>query len=121
MTVEEIKKLPQTYETILGVSGVNNTLKRILKRKLNCLHRSGVVSKTIIPKSRFGKVIYYTQDKKYQIIFENTRTGINTYCFVKYKRNKSTLDLLDCYYLDKTRWEKIGAKTIIIDKIIKWV
>jgi hypothetical protein len=108
LVVEEIKKFPQTYNTILETSGlVNNTLQTILRRKLNKLCKQGIVYKTSIPGTRFGKVIFYHKDKEYIIFVVAGRVGSDV--FVTFKTNKieNTIIQLDrCWILDRGLWRE---------------
>jgi len=102
LIVDDIKKFPQTYSTILQCKISNSTLGTILRRKLNKLVKEGFVCKTTIPGTRFGKVIFYHEDKDYNILCDSDRVhGSKTYCFFNYtKRGRY-------YLIVKNYWELI--------------
>jgi len=122
-TLEDIHRLPQTYETILKEKKCNKTLQIILRRKLNILSKAAKIQKTIIPKTRYGKVMFYVQPKEYTIIFVNTRTGTNIYCLKKYKKlDKLTIVSNEYHILKGCNWEKgYNMLKINLDKVLKWI
>ena len=122
-TVEDINKLPQTYETILKDKKQNKTLQLILRRKLNILSKEAKIQKTIIPKTRYGKVMFYIQPKDYTILFVNTRIGVDIYCLKEYtKLDKLTIVSNKYYILKGYNWKKGYAMLKInLDKVLKWI
>ncbi len=87
LLVDDIKKFPQTYSTILQCKIKNSTLGTILRRKLNKLVKEGFICKTTIPGTRFGKAIFYHDEKDYYILCDSDRVyGSKTYCFFSYQK-----------------------------------
>ena len=103
LVVEDIKKFPQTYSTILQCKITNSTIGTILRKKLNKLVKDGFVCKTTIPGTRFGKVLFYHEDKKYYILCKSDRLyGSKTYCFFNYNKRGR-------YYIQvENYWELIN-------------
>ena len=121
---EEIKKFPHTYKTLLTNDCCNNgTLQFILRRKLNTLHKEGYIHKCIIPGTRFGEVIFYHPNKKYKILIEGDRSGVNIYCFFKFKKNgKYYLNMNDYWELVECNWKKKkNEKTVFLGSCLKMV
>ena len=101
LVVNDIEQFPQTYKTILGDLVNDGTAQTILRRKLNKLHRRGVICKTNIPGTRFGKSIFYSINKKYNIIVESNRTGSRVYVFFKHKKLSRYYLRIDEYWILK--------------------
>lgn len=111
---EKIKNFPQTYKTLLSNNHCKNgTLQVILRRKLNILNKEGYIHKCIIPGTRFGEIIFYHPNKEYTILIEGDRTGVNIYCFFKFKKERKY------YYVIKDYWEMEEYKWIRKTKEIK--
>jgi hypothetical protein len=123
--VDEIKETPQTYKTILQHEHKNGTYQVILRRKLNKLIKQGVVCKTNIPGTRFGKCIYYIVPKEYNIVVEGTRTGSEVYYFFKYEpfgSKNSYIKLKEYWQLVDGEWKKCEEeKDLFEGHILKWV
>jgi len=123
LVIDDIKKFPHTYNSILGKEKDNKTFHVILRRKLNkCLNR-GEICKTNIPGTRFGKVIFYYIPKKYFILVEADRIGSNVYVFFEYERlNKFYIQLKKYWILKNGFWiEHNVEKDIFSGKILKWI
>ena len=115
---------PQTYKTILTEKFYKDgTLQLLLRRKLNNLHKDGLVLKTIIPGTRFGEVIFYSPDKNYHILIEDTRIEIKIYYINTYKRiSKFYIQVNEYNILDGYKWENVKTqKTFFEGNLLKWV
>jgi len=120
--VEDIKKFPQTYNTILQCHTCDKTLQTILRRKLNILCKDGVVCKTNIPGTRFGTVIFYHHLKEYHIMIISGRTGSDVYCFFDYnKHGRYYLFFEKGWMLKHKVWEEVKNITIFEGKVLKWI
>lgn len=104
IVLNELSQMPHTYETILG-KNATPTNNFIIRRKLNNLCKLGVIFKSSIPGTRFGKCIFYCLPKKYYILVEAERLGSNVYYFSKFKKlDRLHLKAELYFYLDKTNW-----------------
>jgi hypothetical protein len=123
LIVEDIKKQPQTYDTILKGEIFNLTYQRILRRKINSLIENGMICKAVIPGSRFGKLIFYTIPKDYHILFEADRPIIVAYYFFKYtKIDKFYIELGEHWILKGTEWIYIKDKKMIFEgNVLLWL
>lgn len=123
LIVEDIKKQPQTYNTILKGEIFNLTLLRILNRKMNSLIENGVVCKAVIPGSRFGKLIFYTIPKDYHILFEADRPIIIAYYFFNYKQiDKFYIEIGEHWILKGSEWVYIKEKKMIFEgNVLMWL
>ncbi len=110
--LDDIKYFPQTYDSILKDKKSNKTLEFILRRKLSVAFKDHRICKTKIPGTRFGKIIFYSKDKKYNILVEAGRLGSNVYVFFDSKRIKNNyLSVTKYWILKKGIWmEKEGEK-----------
>jgi hypothetical protein len=122
LVVEEIRQSPQTYETILKSESKNGTLLTILRRKLSRLVKDGVLCKTVIPATRYSRVIYYIIPKKYYILFETSRFGCNVYFFYEYKKCQKFYIEAEVYYkLEHNVWQEKYKKTFFEGNILKMI
>lgn len=122
IVLEELKQLPQTYDSILKYKKKERTLQVIITRKLNTLCYDGMINKTIIPQTRFGKVMFYVPDKDYNIVFISNRPNVETYCFKEYKKiDKMTIKVDKHFILIGDTWEERGEIILNLDKVLKWV
>lgn len=122
VVVEEIKNFPQTYDTILQHENSNGTLQTILRRKLNRLCMAGIICKTNIPGTRFGKAIFYCIPKEYHILVEAGRIGSEVYCFFKYEKiSKFYIKLSEYWALRGGLWIKETDKTVFQGNVLKWL
>ena len=120
--IEDIKKFPQTYNTILRHHTVDRTLQTILRRKLNRLCKDGIICKTNIPGTRFGAVIFYYYPKNYEIVIVAGRLGSDVYYFFDYKKQgRYYLFIKDGWILKHKIWEEVENITIFEGKILKWI
>lgn len=120
LVVEEIRKQPQTYETILKGEIKNGTLLTILQRKLNRLSKDGVLCKTNIPATRYSRVLYYVLPKPYFMLFESSRFGSETFYFETYKRTQRFyIKTEECWKLVHDRWVEQGSKMFFEGSILK--
>jgi len=122
LVVKDIKDFPQTYKSILKCYNKPCTIQSILRRKLNILFKEGAVCKTTIPGTRFGKVIFYSSDKKYNLIFESDRIQTNVYCFFDYEEVNRYNILLHKFWIlnSEDEWTKMtGNKNIFLGKVLK--
>ena len=123
LVVEDIKRFPQTYNTILQDKTKDGTCQLILRRKLNKLVKDGFIFKTIIPGTRFGKVIFFYMPKEYHILIEADRTGSKVYCFFKYiKLSKFYIKVEEYWELKNGEWKKQQEeKTFFEGNILKFI
>jgi len=122
LVVEDIKKCPQTYETILKGMFDNGTYQTILRRKLNNLVKDGIICKLQIPGTRFGKALFYILPKEYYILIESTRTGSKVYTFKKYRKLSTFyLEADECLILKKDIWATIYSKQFSEGAILKFI
>jgi hypothetical protein len=104
LVVAELQHLPHTYETILG-GDTSKTKNFILRRKLNNLCKQGIICKSNIPGTRFGKCIFYLSEKKYYILVEAGRMKSEVFFFFKFKKlDKDHIKVDDYFYLDGNKW-----------------
>jgi len=114
LVVDDIRKFPQTYDTILQHLCKDGTCQTILRRKLNRLSKDGIICKTTIPGTRFGKVIFYILPKKYYILVEGTRTGSEVYIFFEYENlGKLRIRFDDYHQLVDGKWKKYKKDKVI--------
>ena len=122
LVVKEIKEFPQTYNTILKEACKDGTCQYLLRKKLNKLCKAGVVCKTSIPGTRFGKAIFYFIPKKYFILVEADRIGSNVYCFFEYKKfSRYHIKVNIHWELIHGFWKKKKEKIIFSGNILKWI
>lgn len=123
IVLDEIKKFPQTYNTILGEHNSKGTYQTIIRRKLNKLCKSGLVYKTTIPGTRFGKVVFYCWPKKYHIVVVGSRTGVDLMCFFNYENvGRYYVKIKTYWVLEKKKWKKYNKKRFIFEgNVLKWV
>ena len=123
LVINEIKDFPQTYKTILQHEYTNGTYKTILRRKMSRLCKSGIVYKTTIPGTRFGKAIFYALPKKYYILVEAGRLGSNVFIFFKYKKtSRYWLKVKESWKLKKGVWEQLEEeKNFFEGNILKFI
>jgi hypothetical protein len=122
LVVDDIKKAPQTYETILRNEIRNETFVTILHRKLNKLVKEGVICKATIPATRYSRVIFYIIPKLYYIIFESSRTGCQVYYCTEYKHNKKFFIYVDTYFeLQHGTWNEKYGKTFFEGNILMMI
>jgi len=123
LVVEDIKKFPQTYNTILKDLTKNGTCQTILRRKMNKLVKDGFVFKTSIPGTRFGKLIFFYIPKKYSILIESNRTGSKVFCFFKHEKiSKYYIKINDYWILEDGMWIKKDEEKIFFEgNILKFI
>ena len=122
LVVADIEKFPQTYNTILQGLKKDGTCQTILRRKLNRLCKEGIICKTSIPGTRFGKAIFFVNPKEYYILVEAGRMGSQVYCFFGYiQHSKYWLQLNDYWILKDGLWVKENAKMLFEGNVIKWI
>ena len=124
LVVNDIKKFPQTYKTILGVLCSEGTCQTILRRKLSKLCKRGEVYRSVIPGTRFGLAIFYCYPKKYNIIVLADRIkGSRVFCFFKFKKlSKYYIEVGECWELKKNYWDKHkGKKKFFQGNVLKWI
>lgn len=123
LVVEEIKKFPQTYGTILGCRLGDGTCELIVRRKLNILCKDGTICKAYIPGTRFSRMIFYYIPKDYTIMIESTRMGSDVYAFYHFEKMGQHHILVKEYWqLMKDKWEhKIEERLFYEGHIIKWI
>jgi hypothetical protein len=123
LVVEDIKKFPQTYGTILKHKTGNYTYQVILSRKMNKLCSDGTVYKSMIPGTRFSRMIYYCLPKTYTIIVESTRTGVEVFVFYDFEKHDDFLIKVTKYWrLQDKYWEEYNKEKIFLSgHILKWI
>jgi len=122
LVVEEIKKFPQTYNSILKDQKGNGTFQTILRRKIGKLCKRGEIFKSSIPGTRFGKKILYTFPKKYNILMEGGRAGTKVFCFFDHKRlSKYYIETDKCWLLTDGIWEESEKKIFFEGNVLKWI
>lgn len=121
LVVEDIRQAPQTYSTILQDQAFNVTLLFILRRKLNSLCKKGVVMKSNIPGTRCGRVILYMLPKKYTIVVESSRVGVNVYYyFTSTKIDNYRIKITEYWELEDGDWKHRKNDLILFEgKILK--
>lgn len=121
--LSRLRECPGTYETMLGKDGDNTTYKKILTRKLNACHRLGMVFKSVIPGTRFGKVIFYCLPKKYSIVTIAGRARNKTIYFNDSKKlNKYYIQVEEYHELDGSEWKKHNEKLVFFQgELLKWL
>ncbi len=120
--LEELKLHPHTYETILK-DCFTPTLNLILRRKLSRFCKENKLCKSVIPGTRFGKIIFFLLDKKYRILVKNERMGISVYYFFDFKRlNNYFIRVDEIYELQGFNWVKLPSSKIFSTKdILKFI
>lgn len=124
LIVEDIKKFPQTYKTMLSECYNNGTYQLILRRKLNKLYKRGKICRTNIPGTRFGESIFYCLPKTYNILVEaNRMIGSEVFIFFDFiKLSKYYIKINKYWKLDKNKWIlKEEEKTIFQGSVLKWI
>jgi len=121
LVVADIELFPQTYKTILKNYCHDGTCQTILRRKLSKLCKNGIVCKTIIPGTRFGKILFYSKNKKYYILVDSERFGSVVYCFFKFKNlNKYYMKVSETWKLENSKWVNIGEKIFFEGNVLKF-
>lgn len=120
---EECKKAPHTYKTILEDCKDNGTYQTIIRRKISKLIKRGELYKMAIPGTRFGKAVFYHDDKKYFILVEGGRSGSNVYYFYDYEKISRFYIKLGAHWkLEKGAWvEQVGEMIMFEGNILKWI
>lgn len=123
LIVDDIKKFPQTYKTILKHLCKDGTCQTLLRRKINKLCKSGDICKTTIPGTRFGEAIFFSIPKKYYVIVEAGRTSNNVYCFDYYKKQSKFYIMIKNYWLlEGSEWKKQNKEKIIFEgNVLKFI
>jgi len=121
LVVNDIKKSPQTYSTILQNLEKDGTCQMILRRKFSNLLKEGVICKMVIPGTRFGKNLFFTLPKEYQILVESSRFGSDIYYFFKFKKTKFHIETEECWQLKENNWVRMFNKKFFNGDILKWL
>ena len=117
-----IKKLPQTYKSILGDDYDNGTAQLLVRKKLNKLVKDGELCKTSIPGTRFGQCLFYVHEKKYYILVEAGRAHPNVYTFFSYKKiNRFFINAPECWVLRNNCWAKCYNKKFMSGKVLLFI
>lgn len=121
VVLDEIKKEPQTYETILK-NETSSTLNMLLRKKLNKLCSEGKLCKAIIPATRMGKVIFFVLPKDYYILMMIDRLGVEVYYFKKYvQENKLIISVPEGFKLRGSMWEQQYDLKFFEGKVVKFI
>jgi hypothetical protein len=122
LVVDDIRRSPQTYDTILGSLKSNTTCQRLVRKKLSRLCSGGVVCKLSIPGTRFGKVLFYCLPKDYFILVESDRLSSNVFYFFNYEKAGSyNIKTGECWKLDGCKWENVGGKNFFNGNVLKFL
>jgi len=122
IVIDELVDFPQTYESILQDLKNDGTCQMILRRKLNTAVKDGLICKTTIPGTRYGKVIFYVIEKKYHIVVESTRFGSDVFCFADFKKlNNFVIEVQKIWKLNGDEWKKMYGKKFVEGNILKWI
>ena len=122
LALEEIKKRPHTYNTLLEDEQDNKTHHTILRRKLNRECRIGKVFKTSIPGTRFGKAIFYVEPKDYYILVESKRTGSAVFYFFEFEKlSNFYIEVKKCWELKKGFWVPKGEKSFFEGNVLMFI
>lgn len=120
--INEIKNIPQTYDTILGELKKDLTCQKIVRRKLNNSCKFGRICKTTIPGTRFGKVLFYTIPKDYHILIYSTRFGSDVYYFNDFEKlSRTKIFVKKCWLLKSNEWVKKNNLEFKQDEVMKWL
>lgn len=118
----DLQEFPQTYDTMLKECRNIGTYQTILRRKLNVLFRMGMVYKCQIPGTRFGKVLFFAKDKKYRILVEDLRIGVDVFYFFDFKpMTKKYIMVPKTYRLDGYDWKDVGQKVFFEGNVLKFI
>ena len=122
LVVSDVELCPQTYGTILKEEIYNITFQFKLRRKINIALKAGKLCKTVIPGTR-GQAILFSNNKKYKIIVEATRVGVNVYYFFDFsKQGKFYIKLSHYWILADSVWnEVIQEKLLFEGSILKFI
>lgn len=123
LVVEDIKKQPQTYSTILKDQVLNATFQFKLRRKVSNLCKQGIIFKTTIPGTRFGQVLLYCEPRPYKMLVETGRMGVNVYYFLEYEQiSKFYIKVKKCCKLNNCEWtECVEEKEFFEGNILKFI
>lgn len=118
-----INKNPHTYKTFLKYYyNTSGTCVLLLKKKLQQMCKSGEISQCVIPGTRRGMKLFYTTNKKYDIIIESGRISNKVYCVYKYKRvSNYHIKATEVLLLNGIHWECAGTKIFFEGNILKWI
>ena len=122
LVIEDVKKFPQTYKTILRELYDDGTCQFILRRKLNKLCKNGDIYRTSIPGTRFGQAIFYYLPKDYHILIEAGRTGSSVFCFFKFEnKGRYYIQVDECWQLKKGAWHRLKEKVFFEGDVLKFI
>ena len=123
VVVEECKERPHTYKTILESDKGNGTYQTIIRRKLSKILKRGELLRMAIPGTRFGKAVFYHEDKKYFILVESARIGSDVYYFYDYEKvSRFYIKLGTHWKLEGGAWvEQVGDRILFEGNILKWI
>lgn len=121
--IDECKERPHTYKTMLEEERENGTFQTILRRKINKLLKRGELCKMSIPGTRFGKAIFYNENKNYFILVESGDKGSNVYYFYDYEKISRFYLKLDIHWkLEDGAWIKQKEERVLFEgNILKWI
>lgn len=118
LVLEDLKRQPQTYATLLSEFWTNTTQQTILRRKLCRLCNEGFVYRTLIS---FNRILFYHPDKEYTIFFEQHGLKLIVYYALEYTEDPLYVYVKTPYKLCKTSWEKINDIVLDKEKLVKVV
>lgn len=111
IVVENLKRQPQTYATLLGEFISDNTQQRIIRRKLTKLCARGILYRALISMSQ---LLFYHPMKTYTLFFEQKGLRVAVYYAFEYTEDPLYVYVKTPYLLSKTSWRKIND--IVLDK-----
>jgi hypothetical protein len=120
--LEAVRKMPQTYRSLLGTCITDGTAQLIVRNKVNQMLRDGDLCRASIPGTPFGKALFYILPKKYTILVEAGRTGSEVFCFVKYEHiGNLRIEAKECQQLTGSNWKMVGDKGFFEGNVLLWI
>jgi hypothetical protein len=123
LVIDECRKRPHTYNTLLEEEKENGTYQFILRRKLSKVLKRGDLCKMAIPGTRFGMAIFYHEQKNYFILVEGKNIGSDVYYFTDYEKiSRFYIKLGRHWKLEDNKWvEQEGDRVLFEGNIKKWI
>lgn len=118
--IEMLKRQPQTYETLLKENFDNrNTITNLLRNKVSIWIRFHFFSCGVLEGSRFGKKIFFHNDKDYLIVMTRVKGKFIHYYCRDIEEMEHTLVLKDAFKLDTFNWVSCGDVEFLKEELIK--
>lgn len=102
----EIKKQPQTYNTILKEFKDNGTFQQILRRRIARMLKEQRIWRLRIPWTRFGKALFVTPNHTYKILISPQTTKVFVYYMFGFEQTDDELILKNYWELSGDNWNK---------------